>query len=122
VKRSQSLAMVGVLVAFIACIGCNLCKDEIVDRSIAPGSNLAAVTRTRDCGATTSETMWVSLQDRPDRTQDDAKEHVFVLKRIHRLHVFWRDRDTLVVDCRDCAPDEVRLQVVKVGSTRIEYQ
>ena len=114
--------MASLLVALMACIGCNLCKEEIVDKTVAPGGILAAVTRTRDCGATSAETMWVSLQDHPDRQQDDAKEHVLVLKRIHRLHVFWKDKDTLVVDCRDCAPDEVRLQVIKLNSTRIEYE
>ena len=121
-KWSQAPAMVSVLIALVACFGCNLCKDEIVDKAIAPGHNLAAVTRTRDCGATTSETMWVSLQDQPDRRQDEAREHVFVLKRIHRLHIFWEDNDTLAIDCRDCTPDEVRLQVTKLGNTRIEYK
>jgi hypothetical protein len=65
--------------------------------------------------------MWVSLQRDPNGN-DEAKEHVIVLKHIHRLHVSWKDKETLVIDCRDCTPDEVRLQVTKLGSTRIEYE
>jgi Fe-S-cluster-containing hydrogenase component 2 len=121
VKRAQLLGLVGLLVTFAACFGCNLCKDEIVDKSRAPEGNLTAITRMRDCGATTTETMWVSLQDDPAR-KDDARAHVLVLKHIHRLHVSWKDKDTLVIDCRDCTPNEIRLQVTKLDSTRIEYE
>jgi|SRR6185312_5115487 hypothetical protein len=121
VKHSHALATTSVLLALVCCVGCNLCKDEIVDKSSAPQGSLTAVTRTRDCGATTTETMWVSIQGNPDR-KDVVGEHVFVLKRIHRLHVVWKDKDTLVIDCRDCALDEIRLQVAKLGSTRILYE
>jgi hypothetical protein len=121
VKRSKLFAVVGLLVALATCFGCNLCKDETVDKSKAPEGSLTAVTRTRDCGATTTETMWVSVQGNPDQ-KDVAAEHVFVLKRVHRLHVSWKDKDTLVIDCRDCTPDEIRLQVGKLGSTRIQYE
>lgn len=114
-------ALLGLLVAIAASFGCNLCKDEIIDKVSAPGGGPTAVTRTRDCGATTTETMWVSIQGDPNQ-KDVAANHVFVLRRIHRVHVSWKDKETLVIDCRDCRPDEVRLQVTKLGSTRIEYE
>ena len=120
-RQPHIFALFGLLGMITACFGCNLCKEEIVDKISAPDRGLTAVTRTRDCGATTTETMWVSLQSDPNQ-KDVAENHIFVLKRIHRLHVSWKDKATLVLDCRDCAPDEIRLQVTKLGATRIEYE
>lgn len=120
-KQSRLLTLAPLLLVLTVCFGCNLCKDETVDENRAPGSRVTAVTRTRDCGATTAETMWVSLQSDPAQ-KDDAKDHIFVLKHIHRVHVSWKDKETLLIDCRDCTPDEVELQVTKLGSTLIEYE
>lgn len=93
-----------------------------MEQNISPEGGVSAIVRTRDCGATTSETMWVSLQGRSNQKHDEPKEHVFVLKHIHRLHLSWRDRNTLFIDCRDCSSDDIRLQVAKLGPTLIEYQ
>jgi len=119
-RRPHLFALLGLLLGIATSFGCNLCKDEVVDKISAPEGSLTAVTRTRDCGATTAETMWVSLQ--ADAKENDVPvNHVFVLKHVHRLHVSWKDKATLLIDCRDCTPDEIHLQVTKLGSTRIEY-
>ncbi len=119
-KRPQLFALFGLLLGIATSFGCNLCKDEVVDKISAPEGGLTAVIRTRDCGATTAETMWVSLQG--DANQKDVPaNHVFVLKHIHRVHVSWKDKATLLIDCRDCTPDEIHLQVTKLGPTLIEY-
>jgi hypothetical protein len=119
VRLLQLLAFMSCICALAICIGCNLCKDEVVDKIKAPEGTLTAVTRTRDCGATTTETMWVSIQNNPDK--DVSGDHVFVVKRLHRLHVSWKDKTTLMIDCRDCDRDEIRLKIEKLGETSIEY-
>jgi len=120
-KPPQVVALLVLLLTMSVYLGCDLCKDETVDRIKAPEGGLTAITQTRDCGATTAETMWVSLQ--PDSEEKDVStDHIFVLKHIHRLHVSWKDKQTLVIDCRDCGPEEVWLQVTKLGPTRIQYE
>lgn len=107
--------------ALDGCIGCNLCKVEVLERSASPDGKLVATILTRDCGATTSEYMAVNLQvAKQERLA--AENEVFVVKHVHRLHVLWHENDSLTIDCKNCNAAEVEKKLEKLGGVRVIYQ
>ena len=101
--------------------GCNLCKDEVMERAASPDGKRVATILTRDCGATTSEYMAVNIQDVKQKRHDVEKD-VFVIKHIHRLHILWQGNDSLTIDCENCNPKEAEKKLEKVGSVRVVYR
>jgi|SRR5437762_96329 len=89
------------MVALAVLSGCNLCKDEVLEKVASPDGKRVAIILTRDCGATTSEYIAVNLQDAKQRRLDEEND-VFVTKLLHPLHVFWQGNDSLTVDCENC--------------------
>jgi uncharacterized protein DUF5412 len=101
--------------------GCNLCKDEILEKTTSPDGKWTATTLRRDCGATTSEYTSVNLQD-AKKKQLDSQNEVFVTKYGHRLHIAWQSNNSLIIDCENCTADQVKKKVEKVGQIQITYR
>lgn len=101
--------------------GCNLCKDEVLEKAASPDGKRVATILTRDCGATTSEYMGVNLQDVKQKHLE-TKNEVFVTKHIHRLHVSWQGNDSLTIDCENCTADDVKKKLERLGAVQIIYR
>ncbi len=110
-----------VVLALAELSGCNLCKDEVLEKAVSPDGKWVATTLTRDCGATTSEYMGVNLQDVKQK-QLETKNEVFVTKHIHRLHVSWQGNDSLIIDCENCTADDVKKKLERLGPVQIMYR
>jgi hypothetical protein len=82
--------------SFLDAILAKLKSSKRPSRLMASGQQL---TLARDCGATTSEYMYmaVNLQDL-NQKRLDVKNEVFVVKHVHRLHLFWQGNDSLTVE------------------------
>ncbi len=109
------------VVALEELTGCNLCKDEVLEKAASPDGKRVATILTRDCGATTSEYMAVNVQDAKQKRHDVEKD-VFVIKHIHRLHISWEGNDSLTIDCENCNAKEAEKKLEKLGSVRVIYQ
>ena len=109
------------MVALAELSGCSLCKDEVLEKAASPDGKRVAIILTRDCGATPSEYIAVNVQDAKQRRLDE-KNDVFVIKRLHPLHVFWQGNDSLTVDCENCNLDQASKKLEKLGSVQVIYQ
>ena len=109
------------VLALGALSGCGLCKDEILEETPSPDGKWTAIILTRDCGATTSEYMHVFLQD-SNHKHFGEHDSVFATKYIHRLHVSWNGNQSLIIDCENCASNEVSHKVERFGPIQIIYR
>jgi hypothetical protein len=124
VSVKQLLKAAPFLIAVLALAefsGCDLCKDEVLEKASSPDGKWVATIKTRDCGATTSEYIAVNLQDAQQRRLDEEND-VFVIKHLHPLHVFWRGNDSLIIDCENCNLDEAEKKLGKLGPVQIMYR
>jgi type VI protein secretion system component VasK len=124
VSATQLLKTASLLIlvlAFEELSGCNLCKDEVLEKAASPDGKWVATIMTRDCGATTSEYIAVNLQDAKQKRLDE-ENNVFVVKHLHPLHVFWQGNDSLAVDCGNCNLDEAAKKLEKLGSVKVIYR
>jgi hypothetical protein len=101
--------------------GCNLCKDEVLDKASSPDGRWVATVLTRDCGATTSEYIAVNVHEVKQKSLD-LKNDVFVIKHIHRLNVSWQGNDSLTIDCGGCETKGAEKKLERLGSVRVIYQ
>jgi hypothetical protein len=67
------------LAALLALLGCNPCSEEIWGNVDSPNGQWTATTLTRDCGATTPETMSVNVH-RKDSRRFSADQSALVMK------------------------------------------
>jgi len=115
----NSMIAVG-LMLLMPSLGCG-CQEEALDEVKSIDNKSIATDVTRDCGATTQGNTWVSIRN-SSHNRDDSKQ-VFVVKRYpHAMDVSWKDANHLTVHCRDCKPDEIILQIVKLDSIQVSYE
>ena len=117
----RAAAFLALLMALEELAGCNLCKDEVLEKAASPDGKRVATVLTRDCGATTSEYIAVNLQDAKQRRLD-GKNDVFVIKHLHPLHVFWQGNDSITIDCENCNLDQASKKLEKLGSVQVIYR
>jgi hypothetical protein len=121
VKQVLRIATLAVPLIAVGASGCNPCKTEILERNASPDGKWTATILTRDCGATTSEYMAVSVQDARQKHLD-PKNEVFVTKHIHRLRVSWDRNVSLVIECENCSSDDIKKRIERLGSIQITYR
>lgn len=99
--------------------GCNLCSDESLEKVISPDGHLIAETRLRDCGATTAESLLVSIRKNRNFLNDEA--FVFTAKYDHSVEVTWLNNAHLKIECRDCYSKDVYRKDRKANLVTIDY-
>lgn len=102
-------------------LGCNPCKEEIWNKSTSPNGKWVAVTVMRDCGATTSEVVAINVHAAGE-SELHQRNNALVLKYGKTTGIFWKDNQTLVLDCGDCTTSDVLVKENKVGPIKIEYE
>jgi len=96
--------------------GC--CGEETLERFESLDKSMLATVSVRDCGATTSEYTGVSLKSRHFWSQEET---IFSTKYDTRLEVRWNSNSELIISCRGCKQEEIRIQKTKLGSVNIAY-
>jgi hypothetical protein len=99
--------------------GCNLCKEEVLSDVASPDGKWTATTIIWDCGATTSEVVTVNIHP-IGNNGFKADTNALVMKHGPSPSVVWKDKEHLIIDCADCAKDEVTRRS-QMGQIRIEY-
>jgi len=89
----KALALVLFILTLAACLVLNPCENKIIERISAPKDPWEAVVFERDCGATTSTSIQVSILPLGGRLPNDGG-NVFVADRITgnpkaQVHVHW---------------------------------
>jgi hypothetical protein len=108
------------LATFASSLGCNPCREEILNSSTSPDGKWTAVTVMRDCGATTAEI--VSINVRPaDAQKLDAENNAFVIKHEYATDVTWTSGNILTLRCRQCTAQDVLKKLDKVGPVKVIY-
>lgn len=105
------------LCASVIFSACDLCTNTFLDRVPAPSGKYDAVVFTRGCGATTSESVQISIVSSGDNVLDDP---VFVADKITTASVEWTSPDELTV--RYPAGARLFRTETVVGSVRIRYE
>lgn len=100
-------------------IGCNSCKDNVLNNVTSPDGQWTATIIARDCGATTTEYVGVSVHHSRD-ANIDPKAYVFVVKRLQPIEVFWQGINKLEINCR-CPNADVKKKLSSLGSIDILY-
>lgn len=115
ILRLGAFAALGV----VGLSGCSVCEDEVLERVSSPDGKWTAIILSRGCGATTSEYMHVVLQN-SDHKFSVEHDSVFATKGISRLHVSWKGNDGLIIDCENCAPNDVSHKMDRFGAIQID--
>jgi hypothetical protein len=99
--------------------GCNPCKEEVWDKVTSPNGKWLAETTMRDCGATTAETLGVSISPVGDKST--AEDIVFVVKHGYSIGLSWIDGTHLKIVCHECAAKEVLQRKDRLNPIIVTY-
>ncbi len=114
--RMLSLAAVAALSVLNGCI----CSDKVVHRVTSPDGLLIATYYVRNCGATEDFVSTVNLQSARSRfNRSDGV--LFVATGEHRIALEWSADRHLHVVCDTCKHDLIYRQVVRFGSTDVDF-
>jgi len=106
-------------VVLVVLLGCHLCDETELERTISPDGKWVAVTIMRDCGATTSEV--VSIDVRPIAESSARQENIVMLVKHEQIpDVEWLSNSVISVNCPHCPSTDIIEKKVKVGSITVQ--
>jgi hypothetical protein len=101
-------------------IGCNPCSSEILEQTSSPNKQWTAETIMRDCGATTAETITVSIRSLNDKA--DSRKDIFTVKHGYAISTVWQDSEHLKISCRECIAKDVLYRDSAAGPILVSYE
>jgi hypothetical protein len=111
---------VALCLLLVGSLGCNPCKDVVLDRLPSPNGKWVATKVTRDCGGLGGEYVGVSIHDPSDDTTK-RKDFVFLVKVRGPINMSWQGNERIVISC-DCPDSNIKEKHTRLKSVEILYR